>query len=433
MQQLLSGILSLVMLLIVTICQGANKPALASPLGPNPVAQPAYPQGIAFQDHEAQQKQRKNNPVQESTLQAINQFSYHTGAKILSHIQTNGCYSPLSLYFALSLAATGAQGNTRDEFLKVLGISNTPALSQQCRNLYGLLYTDNAVSKLKIANSLWLDEEVKGQNIPFQSTFLQNATTNFYASLYKADFADPNTGKAMGQWVAANTNNTLAPTMTVDPEQIMALLNTIYYQDQWLNRFDSQGTKIDVFYLENGSTILCHFMNKTDSSQGFTKGQGYTRSSLPLKNSGQMVLILPDKGISVNQLVSSPDKLAELFTPKEDTIGQVVWQIPKFCTDTNLSLLPTLQALGISAAFQEDADFSGITKGQAFISAITQTTHISIDEKGVEASAFTNLSLGGSSKPKGRVAMILNRPFIYGLITSQGTPLFMGICGNPAS
>lgn len=78
-----------------------------------------------------------------------------------------------------------------------------------------------------------------------------------------------------------------------------------------------------------------------------------------------------------------------------------------------------------------DADFSGITDGIAFISGVKQQTYISIDENGVEASAFTNIAYAGSAMPEDNAEMILNRPFVYGITTRSGILLFVGVCINP--
>ena len=91
----------------------------------------------------------------------------------------------------------------------------------------------------------------------------------------------------------------------------------------------------------------------------------------------------------------------------------------------------TLKQLGVTSAFDESADFSGITDGIAYIDDILQETHIAIDEKGVTASAFTQIDYTGAMRPEGRADMTLNRPFIFG-IQHSGTLLFIGICDNPA-
>ena len=123
--------------------------------------------------------------------------------------------------------------------------------------------------------------------------------------------------------------------------------------------------------------------------------------------------------------------MKKLFEDGESYSGEVVWKIPKFKFDTECELVGTLKTLGIENAFGPDADFSGITDDPASISVIIQQTHIGIDENGVEASAFTQISLFGVARPNGRAEMILNRPFIFAITSANGTLLFIGTCSNP--
>ena len=99
---------------------------------------------------------------------------------------------------------------------------------------------------------------------------------------------------------------------------------------------------------------------------------------------------------------------------------------------TSLKLLDVIRDLGVNSAFERDADFSGIADHMAFITDIRQDTHISIDEDGVEASAFTQIDYCGAALPEDRAEMILDRPFIYGITSQNGALLFVGVCENPA-
>ncbi|MDR1589641.1 MAG: serpin family protein [Oscillospiraceae bacterium] len=427
MKRLISILLSAVLLFGLTACSRTGDLT-----GVSGVAAPVYPKGIAFEDFDARRELRDLNPVNDNTVNAVNQFSYNTAAQILTESGTNACYSPLSLYYALALAAVGAEGPTQEELLVLLGAGDITQLSEQCGNLYRVLYTDNEISKLKIANSLWLDNEVDGQKVSFRDSFTENAAANFYASLFTADFADVSAGKAMGKWVSDNTDGTLSPEFQTDAQQLMSILNTVYFYDQWIDRFDASKTEEDTFYPEDGEESVCDFMNRTYVSHGFSKGDGYIRSSLSLKANGSMVFILPDEGVSVADLLSSPQKLEEIFTQGEGKNGKVIWSVPKFGYGSSFDLIDTLKGLGVTSAFSlESADFSGITDAPAFISGVKQETHISIDENGVEASAFTKIDYAGSAMPEDQAEMILNRPFIYGITAGNGTLLFVGVCMNP--
>ncbi len=73
-----------------------------------------------------------------------------------------------------------------------------------------------------------------------------------------------------------------------------------------------------------------------------------------------------------------------------------------------------------------------MTENFIFASNINQQTYISIDEKGVEASAFTKMDLATSGAPNdNEIKMILNRPFIFAITNNSGAILFIGICHNP--
>ncbi len=385
-----------------------------------------YPKAIAFDDFDAEQKLREENPIDDNFIKNINIFSYDTAQALLKGRMDNFNYSPLSLYYALALLGTGADSETQNQIFELLGVSSTKRLSTQCGNLYRLVYTDNEISKLKIANSLWLNE-----NTGFKDIFVSNAAKHFYASTFSIDFSNKDSAEAMAQWISENTNDTLTPDLTVSPDQILSIINTIYFCDEWVDRFNNDLTQEDTFHAES-QDVKVDFMNQTFGSYSFVRGENYTRSSLGLKDNGQMVFILPDEGVSLSTLVSSKHSIQALFEDGESQSGEVVWKIPKFEFGTECNLAEKLQTLGITNAFQSDADFSGITDGIAFISTVIQKTHIAIDEKGVEASAFTQIDYCGAALPNGRAEMILNRPFLYAITASNGIMIFVGVCNDPS-
>ena len=198
------------------------------------------------------------------------------------------------------------------------------------------------------------------------------------------------------------------------------------------NKFSAEKTAEDVFYPVDGSEVKIDFMNQPYDSASFSRGAKFTRSGLFLKNSAQMVFVLPDQGVSPYDLLSSPEQMRLTIEGGDMYSGEVVWQIPKFNFNSGFDLKDTLVALGVEEAFQQDADFSGITDHTAFISSIRQESQISIDENGVEASAFTMIDYAGAALPEGRADMILNRPFIFAVIGYDGNILFVGVCENPA-
>ena len=264
-----------------------------------PVAAPVYPKGISFEDYEAKGKRQEENPLSESFLEAVNRFSYQTAALVLKDSNTNQCYSPLSLYFALALAASGAGVKRRRNCSPCWGwMISRP--SAQCGNLYRTLYTDNEICKLKIANSLWLDREVKGQEVSFRKTFLTTPPP-ISTPLFSADFAAPETAEAMSAWIS-NRRTALAPQFAADPQQIMSIINTVYFCDEGPTALTRIRRK-RINFIWKAASVTCDFMNR--NSRRALPGADFTRAALNLKEGGSMVFILLD-GVKAGALLASP-------------------------------------------------------------------------------------------------------------------------------
>ena len=90
------------------------------------------PEAIAFDDVEGRIARREENQVPESFLEAVRQFSWGSAALLLEETEENRNYSPLSLYYALALAAQGASGTTEQEFLDLLGVGDREELAEAC-------------------------------------------------------------------------------------------------------------------------------------------------------------------------------------------------------------------------------------------------------------------------------------------------------------
>lgn len=387
-----------------------------------------YPKAYAF-DSDKQIALIDQYPVQDGFISDINKFSYRTTSTLLQG-KENVNYSPLSLYYALSVAASGSNGDTLKQFQQLLGQRDVKDLSLACNHLYRQLYRDNKVTKVKLANSLWVNRSDSLDVAFLKQSFISNTAHNFYASCHVVDFADSKSGKAMSQWVSDQTNHQLSPDITLNPKQVLSILNTVYFKGQWVDRFEPDKTKKDSFFSSSGEKVPCDFMNRT-SQASFTKTNQYIKSAIPLKDGYSMVFVLPDKSSSVKELSSSPETLATIFDPKNTSFGEVTWQVPKMDFQSSLSLEDQLKSLGLTSPFSPTANFSNLTDGQLKISNVKQDTRITLDEDGVTASAFTKIEMDGSALPTDHAEMILNRPFLYAITSGNGCILFMGCYNQP--
>ena len=80
-------------------------------------------------------------------------------------------------------------------------------------------------------------------------------------------------------------------------------------------------------------------------------------------------------------------------------------------------------------AFDADkADFAPLTDGDAVVSSVMQAARVKIDEEGVEAAAYTEISVNDSAPMElpSVVEMNLNRPFLFAIFDGNDVPLFIG-------
>lgn len=354
----------------------------------------------------------------------LEQFASKTGAQLLSG-DGNACYSPLSLYYALSMAATGAAGDTQKQLYDLLGAEESDALAQNCADLLSALEMDSEESKLYLANSVWLNRstgEVK-------SEYENRLKDTFGAELFRVDFTDK-TNRKMTNWVKENTKGLLEPEFRYDSNTTEVLLNTLYFKDAWRDAFYSQDTREKTFTSSDGETFLADFMRASLPGDAYVTAD-YAAASLSFVSGAKMTFVLPDESVTLAELLGRYD-LAELLAQRRDGNYAVEWSVPKFEAESDYDLISALRNLGIRDAFDAElADFSNASTPETYISSIKQGTKLTVDEEGVEAAAYTAIAKDESTvfmDEHRTLEMNLNRPFLYALRSADGTLLFVGVC-----
>ena len=117
--------------------------------------------------------------------------------------------------------------------------------------------------------------------------------------------------------------------------------------------------------------------------------------------------------------------------------GKIDVSMPKFKVTASLELSSVLEGLGMTTAFTDNADFSGISSQvPTKISKVIHQAFASIDEKGTEAAAATAVVMAEATavvveKP---LAMKVDRPFLFFVrdVTS-GAVLFSGRVIDPTA
>lgn len=86
-----------------------------------------------------------------------------------------------------------------------------------------------------------------------------------------------------------------------------------------------------------------------------------------------MIVVLPDQGVTIRELLSSEQYTREMFgrIDELESYGGIYWKIPKFRTAATADLGPSLAGLGLTDAFDVSrADFTGITGESLSLSGV---------------------------------------------------------------
>jgi serine protease inhibitor len=339
--------------------------------------------------------------------------------------------SPASINAALSMTYNGAKAETQSAIANTLEIANIPLeqVNQGHSNLRKSLANADPKVQVNIANSLWLNKTTA-----FLPNFIQRVAESYSAELTQLDFNDPNSLSTINNWVKTNTNDKIEKIVDrVDPNQIMFLINAVYFKGLWAKPFAKDATKEAAFTLIDGSTKQHPLMNQfgdyryyeTDTFQAVSLPYGAGRWSF--------YVFLPKPNVTLASFYENltPENWEQWLNQFRLVPGSIT--LPRFQLEYEMVLNETLKSLGMEVAFDpEKADFSGITAEDAYISQVKHKTFIEVNEEGTEAAASTSVGIVATSAPPPPFKMVVDRPFFSAIRDDQtGTILFMGSVVNP--
>ena len=337
----------------------------------------------------------------------------------------NTVVSPTSAYIALSMVANGAAGKTLEEFETVLG-APVGTLNSTCKTALDALNTASDGVTLRAVDGIWYNSS--GGFTPNRD-FLQTNADIFGAAAVASDFSKPETLEAINGFVKDNTNG-LIPSILDElrPDEVMVLINTLYFKGLWKDQFDPQLTADGSFTLSDGKKVTAPFMSQTYGDVKSFVGHGVTGVILPYKDERlAFAALLPEQGIDAFLSALTDDVFKGLLSSAEAGFAEL--RIPKFDVGEKYNLNDSLKAMGIVSAF-DSADFSRMGGG-LYLARVLQNTAFKLGEKGTEAAAAT-AAVMVSSIPQNK--MSFDRPFIYALMDMEtGTPLFLGVMTDPTA
>ena len=401
--------LSFILIVALAAC-GGNNPT--TPTGATP-ALTALPRDLTS--------------AERNVLGASNAFSFALWKRVnLAQKDSNVFVSPLSASFSLGMAMTGTANQTFDDMRAALqfGTASLADIDAGYKSLIALLTSLDKTVTMEIANSIWYRN-----TFPFNQSFLDDGTNYFGATIKPLDFANVDASlSAINGWVNTQTKGKI-PTIIdkIEPENVMFLINAIYFKGSWRERFNPALTQDGTFHAVGGDQTV-RLMSR-HAKMLYAETATYQAVDLPYGDSAfTMTVVLPKTGTTVESLAASLDAASWQTLTSSLHTGDIDLFLPKVRMSWTRGLIPDLKGLGMLVPFADGADFTRMsTRGrELYISSVRQKTFVDINEEGTEAAAVTSTGISLTSAPITTV-MRVDRPFVFVIRERlSGTVLFMG-------
>ena len=359
------------------------------------------------------------------TQDSFNKFGISLFKKINYKDNSTFMISPISISYALMMVKYGASGKTYDEILSALNLSNPYLLpNNNLKDFFDLYSRSNSL--FQINNSIWIQNDKCYQP---NLEYVNYIDSVFNGKVSYVDFYNDRLSiiEDINDWVNENTFGTIKDIVSendIKKYTTQALINSIYFKDNWQFPFDTLKTSLNSF-LAKDETFQLMFMNKKNKFAHY-QSSDFHLLEIPYQSDGvSMYIFLPSEDVDLNMFISNFDY--QLFTSSIDSLrydlGDVY--IPKFKLDYSVSLKDFLIDMGMPTPFNpKDANFDKFWDFQQqckkyppkhYIDVVNHKTYINIDEHGTEASAATAIIISRvtSIRPVEPFIFNANRPFVY--------------------
>lgn len=380
---------------------------------------------------------------EELTIDQLLEGNNRFALQLYQKLRTSGenlFFSPYSISSALAMTYSGARGDTATQMAETLHFpieqdALHPAFANLATHFQDIQANGNVT--LNIANALWIQ-----QGFDLLDAFVHVIKEHYQAGVFQVNFqeAHEEIRAEINAWVAEQTNqkikDLLAPG-TLSALTRLVLTNAIYFKGNWATQFDKEQTQEESFWLTPEKDVKLSMM--------------YRRGSFKYaKDERIQVLQLPYAGEEISMVILLPrakDGLADMETQftledltrwiDQSSLREVEVLLPKFTLTSQFSLADTLKAMGMSVAFSENADFSGMEASKSLsISDVIHKAFVEVNEEGTEAAAATAVIIGVTSvaEPQPIPVFRADHPFMFLIRDNQnGSLLFCGRIMNPAS
>lgn len=371
---------------------------------------------------------------QRKMLDNNNDFAFNLLRTVSQQQHGSTIVSPISVSYMLGMLNAGAQGETRRQITDVLGMGDSVKdINRYFKKMINEAPYLDAKAKVRIANSIFVNSDKDIHLIPQYKTDMQT----YYDALVDAlDFSDSRNVDIINDWCDTHTIGMIPKILDqLNAEAAMYLLNAVYFKATWAMKFDPDETRDQNFTKQNGSTVKRPMMH-LNSRAAYSENELYKTLCLPYgDNAYSMYVLLPHKGIRVNDIISRLTAQELKQQQRAMRSVQVDIKIPRFTVSSDINLKDALSSMGMPLAFDYyGAEFPNMAQGQdLYVSMMKQKARIEVNEEGTKAAAVTIVEMRNRSASIAQnYTFHATRPFIYFIVEeSTGSIFFMGTyCGD---
>ena len=352
----------------------------------------------------------------------------------------NTVFSPLNVYFALSMLAETTGGSSRAQILELIGSDSIETLRKQSKNVWLANYRDLGITESTAGNSVWLNDNAvhtDGTPYEYKKKCLDILASEHFVSSFSGKMGDPAYTKLMKDWLSRETGGLLDEQIGQlkddDPDLMMKMVSALYYKAGWESEFyDPAIPATRLFKGAKENKVVT--MMKSNYYGDCYFGEKFSAVYKDLKGGdGKMLFILPDEGLTPEDLLNDEKALEFIITGQGADVFErdVEMYIPEFDITSDRDLIEGLKKLGVTDCFDLiRADMSPLTDEGAYVGEATNTVRIKVDKQGVVGAAYTIIMLEATSAAPvehEKVIFTADRPFIFTLLNDDGLPLFVGV------
>ena len=350
----------------------------------------------------------------------------------------NYSLSPVSIYMALSLLDYVGDSKVKEEISTLLGLTEDDIL--RSKDIYDYLIRKKVIKdekgKLKtigildLSNSIWVDNSIS----PIEDT-LNKLADKFYCYAYKTPFKQNNkqANKDVRNFIKEKTNGLIDQDFDLKESTVFALINTLYFKDNWKLEGDELETKEDVFKTNKGDVTLEYLFG--DYNYGVTYSDEYCESFYTMTCCDfKIYFIKPKDGVTLSDSMKQEHlekvvKSLNTYDEELDSFTRVIF--PSFNVKSETKVKDILEEKGyLKQTFSTFS--SNLIEDPLFVSDIKHNANLNVNKKGVEGAAVTIITLDECADVYlgEHFDFVVDKEFGF-VVTIDNIIIFMGQITNP--